>query len=171
MVGCTNGLWNELAHTDVLLEHIDINDRCRYIAINSYRTRQNYSHLYGEYELWDAKYSWCKYSDYVCNFDTSYHLFLLPFTALMGNQFPGPRMRKAAEEHTCGSGCQSTSTKRRTSIKLQWSSLSLKAQIVADIVAALHFPRPVPKRFTTFQKQKSNTQLSTDHRLPHLSAP
>lgn len=89
----------------------------------------------------------------------------------MGNQFPGPRMRKAAEEHTFGSGCQSTSTKKRTPIKLQWSSLFLKAQIVADIVAALHFLRPVPKRFTTFRKQKSNTQLSTDRRLPRLSAP
>lgn len=89
----------------------------------------------------------------------------------MGNQFPGPRMRKAAEGRTFGSGCQSTSTKKKTPIKLQWSSLFLKAQIVADIVAALHFLRPVPKRFTTFQKQKSNTQLSTDRRLPRLSAP
>lgn len=88
----------------------------------------------------------------------------------MGNQFPGPRMRKAAEEHTFGSGCQSTSTKKRTPIKLQWSSLFPKAQIVADIVAVLHFLRPVPKPFMMFQKQKSNTQLSTDHRRPRLSA-
>lgn len=88
----------------------------------------------------------------------------------MGNQFPGPKTRKAAEEHTFGSGCQSTSTKRRTPTKLQWSSLFLKAQIVAGTVAALHFPRLVPKRFTTFRKPKSNTQLSTDHRLPHQSA-
>lgn len=89
----------------------------------------------------------------------------------MGNQFPGPRMRKAAEEHTFGSGCQSTSTKKRTPIKLQWSSLFLKAQIAADTVAVLHFLRPVPKHFMKFQRQKSNTQLNTDHRLPHLSAP
>ena len=89
----------------------------------------------------------------------------------MGNQFPGPRMRKAAEEHTFGSGCQSTSTKKRTPIKLQWSSLFLKAQIVADIVAVLHFLRPVPKRFMMSRKQKSNIQLSTDRRLPRPSAP
>lgn len=133
--------------------------------------RWNYSQLYNKCELWDNTYPWYRYIDYTFNFDASYHLIPFLFTALMGNQFPGPRMRKAAEEHTFGRGYQSTSTKKRTPIKLQWSSLSQKAQIVADTVAVLHFPSPVPKHFMMFQKQKSNTQLSTDHRLPHLSAP
>lgn len=155
----------------VFLEYIDIKDR--YIATGRYthRYRWNYSQLYEQYKLWDATYPWYSYSDYIFSLDASYHLISFLFTALMGNQFPGPRMRKAAEEHTCGSGCQFTSTKKRTPIKLQWSSLFLKAQIAADIVAVLHFLRPVPKHFTMFRKQKSNTQLSTDRRLPHLSAP
>lgn len=77
------------------------------------------SQLYDEYKLWDTTYPWYRYSDYIFNFDASYHLILFLFTVLMGNQFPGPRMRKAAEEHTFGSGCRSTSTKKRTPIKLQ----------------------------------------------------
>lgn len=115
-------------------------------------------------------YPWYRYSNYILNFVASYHLMSFVFTALTGNQFPGPRTRKAAEEHTFGSGCQSTSTKKRTPTKRQWSSLFPKAQTVADTVAALRFPRLVPKRFMTFRKPKSNTQLSTDHRLPHQSA-
>lgn len=53
------------------------------------------------------------------NFVSSYHLISFVLTALTGNPFPGPRTRKAAEEHTFGRGCQSTSTKKRTPTKLQ----------------------------------------------------
>lgn len=116
--GCTvcEMSWHTLL---VFLERRGIKDR--YIATGSYthRYRGNYSQLYEEYKLWDATYPRYRYSDYIFNLDASYHLILFLFTALMGNQFPGPRMRKAAEEHTFGSGCQFTSTKKRTPIKLQ----------------------------------------------------